>query len=160
MPTASANVTYLPAGEGRAFAHLGTAVIFKDEPRENGDALLLFECRMPPGNGVPPHHERNHEAFYVLDGTLEIEADGERYALGAGAFLSIRPGTVHALRNPGPGWLRALMLTTPGSQHVRFFETLGAPLEDPEHPPQPDGPPDFDELIAVARDCGMEFLAP
>jgi quercetin dioxygenase-like cupin family protein len=160
LPTATANVKYLPADGGRAFAHLGTAVIFKDEPQDNGDSLLLFECRMPAGNGVPPHRERNHEAFYVLDGTLEIEADGERYRLGPGDFLSIKPGTVHALHNPGPQWLRALMLTSPGSQHVRFFTTLGEPLSDPSNPPQPDGPPDFGQLVSVARDCGMEFLEP
>lgn len=157
MPDPSPNVTCLRAGEGRAFSHLGTALIFKDEPRDNGDALLLFECRMPAGNGVPAHRERNHEAFYVLEGTLEVEAEGERYALGAGDFLGIRPGTVHALRNPGPGWLRALMITSPGSQHVRFFETLGEPLADPDAPPQPDGPPDVERLVAVARECGMDF---
>jgi mannose-6-phosphate isomerase-like protein (cupin superfamily) len=154
------NLNYLPAGSGRAFAHLGTSLVFKDEPDENGDALLLFECRMPAGNGVPPHHERNHESFYVLEGTLQIDADGERYELGPGDFLGIKPGTVHSLHNPGPGWLRALMITSPGSQHVRFFARLGEPLADPENPPQPDGPPDFDELVAVARECGMEFGQP
>ncbi|MBX6764966.1 MAG: cupin domain-containing protein [Rubrobacteraceae bacterium] len=156
----SANVKYLPANGGRAFAHLGTSLVFKDEPEENGDALLLFECRMPATNGVPPHTERNNEAFYVLEGTLEIEADGERYRLGPGDFLSIRPGVLHALHNPGPGWLRALMLTSPGSQHVRFFTTLGEPIDDPLNPPQPSGPPDFEELAAVARECGMEFVRP
>jgi quercetin dioxygenase-like cupin family protein len=154
------NVKYLPAGSGRAFAHLGTSLVFKDEPDDNGDSLLLFECRMPAGNGVPPHHEDNHESFYVLEGTLEVEADGGRYRLGPGDFLGIRPGTVHALHNPGPGWLRALMLTSPGSQHVRFFTRLGEPLADPENPPQPQGPPDVDELVSVARECGMEFLPP
>ena len=67
---------------------------------------------------------------------------------------------MHALHNPGPEWLRALMLTSPGSQHVRFFTTLGEPLSDPSNPPQPEGPPDLEELVTVARDCGMEFLQP
>jgi hypothetical protein len=35
----------LMSGEGRSFAHLGTAVSFKHEPADNGDALLLFEER-------------------------------------------------------------------------------------------------------------------
>jgi hypothetical protein len=67
---------------------------------------------------------------------------------------------VHALHNPGPDWLRALMWTAPGSQHVRFFERLGEALDDPSRPPQPDGPPDVDELVRVARKCGMGFLPP
>jgi hypothetical protein len=67
---------------------------------------------------------------------------------------------MHALHNPGPDWTVVLTWVSPGSQHVRFFERLGAPLEDPLHPPQPDGPPDVQELITVARECGMEFQAP
>jgi quercetin dioxygenase-like cupin family protein len=153
----SANVTHLPATNGRAFAHLGTSITFKDEPGENGDAVLMFECRMPAGNGVPPHTERNAESFYVLEGVLEVEADGETYRLAGGDFLSIRPGVLHSLHNPGPDWAVALTWVSPGSQHVRFFTTLGEPLADPLDPPQPDGPPDLDELRTVARECGMEF---
>ena len=160
MSTVTANVTHLPANSGRTFAHLGSSVSFKAEPADNGDAFLLFECRMPAGGGVPPHTERNFEAFYVLEGTLEIEADGQRYRLGPGDYLGIRSGVLHALHNPGPDWLRTLMLTSPGSQHVRFFERLGEPIDDPTRPPQPSGPPDFAELIAVARECGMEFQPP
>lgn len=159
MSTDVERVTHLPADKGRSFAHLGTAITFKDEPAANGDALLLFEMRMPAAHGVPPHSERNQESFYVLDGVLEIEADGKSYRLSAGDFLSIRPGVRHALRNPGPDWVRALTWVAPGSQHVRFFERLGTPIDDPHNPPQPDGPPDLEELVAVAAECGMDFAA-
>jgi quercetin dioxygenase-like cupin family protein len=151
------SVKHLPAREGRCFAHLGVSINFKDEPSHNGDSLLLFECRMPQDAGVPPHTERNHEAFYVLEGTLEVEADGETYALGAGDFLAIEPGVLHALHNPGPGWNLALTWVSPGSQHVRFFERLGQPIDDPLSPPEPSGPPDVEELVAVAAECGMDF---
>ena len=150
-------VKHLRAGGGRTFAHLGTAISFKDEPADNGDALLLFEMRMPAGNGVPPHTERNHEAFYVLDGTLEVQAGRETYRLTSGDFLAVSPGVLHALRNAGPGWVRALTWVSPGSQHVRFFETLGEPIDDPTDPPQPSGPPDVEALTRVALECGMDF---
>lgn len=157
MSTTSTGVTYLPENAGRAFAHLGTSITFKDEPAANGDALLLFEMRMPAGNGVPPHTERNHEAFYVLEGTLEVEAAGTPYRLDPGAFLAIEPGVLHRLHNPGPGWVRALTWVSPGAQHVAFFERLGQPIDDPLDPPQPEGPPDVAELVAVAAECGMDF---
>jgi quercetin dioxygenase-like cupin family protein len=157
MSAVTASVKHLKSGEGRTFAHLGTAVSFKHEPADNGDSLLLFECNMPASNGVPPHTERNHEAFYMLDGTLEVEADGQRYSLRSGDFLAIAPGVRHSLQNPGPGWARMLTWVAPGSQHVRFFETLGEPIDDPRNPPPPSGPPDLDELVAVARECGMDF---
>ena len=159
MFSPAAVVKYLPADRGRSIAHLGTAITFKDEPAANNNALFLFEMRMPAGNGVPQHTERNHEAFYVLEGTLEVEAAGKTYRLGPYDFLSIPPGVLHALRNPGPGWVRALTWVAPGSQHVRFFGTLGEPIDDPRDPPQPTSPPDFAELVRVARECGMEFRA-
>jgi hypothetical protein len=80
--------------------------------------------------------------------------------LGARDFRSVRPGVVHAWHNPGPGWLRALMLTSPGAQHVRFFETLGEPITDPLNPTQPTEPPGVERLVAVGRACGLEFLPP
>jgi quercetin dioxygenase-like cupin family protein len=157
MTAATTDVKCLPVNQGRAFGHLGTSILFKDEPADNGDVLLLFEMRMPAGHGVPPHSERNHEAFYVLGGVLEVEAGGERFELGRGDFLRIRPGVRHALHNPGPEWAHALTWVSPGSQHVRFFERLGEPIDDPLTPPQPVGPPDLAELVAVARECGMDF---
>jgi quercetin dioxygenase-like cupin family protein len=155
-----ANVKHLPANGGRAFALLGQTLSFKAEPEDNDDALLLFEHRMPPAQGVPAHTERNYEAFYVLEGTLELETDGERYRLGPDEFLSIRPGVVHALHNPGPGMTRILTLVSPANQHARFFSTVAEPIDDPSNPPQPSGPPDFERVAAVGRECGIEFLPP
>ena len=160
MPSTMANVKHLQAKGGRAFANLGQTISFKAEPEDTDDALFLFEHRMPPTLGVPAHTERNYEAFYVLEGTLEVEADGERYRLGTGEFLSMRPGVVHSLHNPGPGWQHVLTLVSPGSQHARFFSTLGEPLDDPLDPPQPSGPPDVERLKRVGRECGIEFLPP
>jgi quercetin dioxygenase-like cupin family protein len=168
MPSTMANVKHLPENGGRAFAILGNSISFKAEPEDTDDALFLFEHRMPPTLGVPAHTEHNYEAFYVLEGTLEVEADGERYRLGPGEFLGMRPGVVHSLHNPGPGMMRILTLVSPGSQHARFFSTLGStlgePIEDPsKSPPQLSGPPDIEDIermAAVGHECGIEFLPP
>lgn len=160
MASATTNVKHLPAGSGRAYALMGSTLTFKDEPGDNDGALLAFEHRCPPGLGVGPHTERNHEAFYVLEGTLEVEADGEHYRLDAGDFLSIRPGVLHSLHNPGPDEMRVLTLVAPGSQHVRFFSTLGMPVDDSAKPPRPDEPLDLERVQQVARECGMQFFPP
>ena len=155
-----ANIKHLQANDGRAFDAFGQTISFKAEPEDTGDSLFLFEHWMPPTLGVPAHTERNYEAFYVIEGTLEVEEDGERYGLGTGEFLSLRPGVVHALHNPGPGITRILTLASPGSQHARFFSTVAEPIEDPSNPPVPDGPTDFERMATVGRECGIEFLAP
>ncbi|HEU4628123.1 MAG TPA: cupin domain-containing protein [Gemmatimonadaceae bacterium] len=153
-------IRHLSAGAGRSFSLVGDAVTFKAEPGDAPDAPLLFEHTLPATLGVPPHRERNREAFYVLEGTLEVEAQGERYRLAPGDFLELPPGVPHALRNPGPGPVRVLTLVSPGHQHVRFFSTAGRPVDDPTHPPPLEGPPDVARLVAVGRECGIEFLPP
>src|ERR687898_1153503 len=160
MTSTMANVKHLPANGGRAFAILGQTISFKAEPEDADDALFLFEHRMPPTLGVPAHTERNYEAFYVLEGTLEVEADGERYRLGPGEFIRPRPGVVHSLHNPGPAMVRILTPVPPGSPHVRFFTTVAEPIEDPINPPAPVEPPDFERMATVGRECGIEFLPP
>src|SRR5918911_5212474 len=144
MPSTMANVKHLPENGGRAFAILGNSISFKAEPEDTDDALFLFEHRMPPTLSVPAHTERNYEAFYVLEGTLEVEADGEIYRLGPGEFLSLRPGVVHSLHNPGSGIMRTLTLVSPGSQHARFFTTTHEPIDDPDNPPAPVEGSDFE----------------
>ncbi|HET6568714.1 MAG TPA: cupin domain-containing protein [Rhodothermales bacterium] len=160
MSTTSATVRYLPAGTGRAFSIVGDSVTFKGEPEQTGDALLLFEHMLPATLGVPPHRERNHEAFYVLEGTLEVVVQGESYRLGPGDYLGIPPGVEHLLHNPGPGPVRVLTLVSPGSQHARFFSTIGRSIDDPSNPPPLEGPPDIERLLTVGRECGIEFLPP
>lgn len=160
MNTETAPVKLLGAGSGRAFALMGSSLTFKDEPAENGDALFAFEHRIPPGDGVPPHSERNHEAFYGLDGVLEVVADGQRHRIEPGVFLSIQPGIIHALHNPGAGWARVLTIVSPGSQHERFFSTLGEAIDDPANPPQFSKPLPFERVQQVASDCGIDFLPP
>jgi quercetin dioxygenase-like cupin family protein len=159
MPS-MANVKHLQANGGRAFAALGQTVSFKAEPEDTDDTLLLFEHRIPPTLGVPAHTERNYEAFYVLEGTFEVVADGERYRLGPGEFLSLRPGVVHSLHNPGSALCRVLTLVSPASQHARFFSTVAEPIDDPSNPPAPVEPTDFEWIAAIGRECGIEFLPP
>jgi hypothetical protein len=52
------------------------------------------------------------------------------------------------------------MIVSPGSQHVRFFTTLGQAIDDPTKPPQPSEPPDFGHFASVARDNGIDFAPP
>jgi mannose-6-phosphate isomerase-like protein (cupin superfamily) len=152
-------VRHLPAGTGRAFSVLGDSLTFKSEPAD-ATQPLLFEHMLPETLGVPRHTEAGHEAFYVLEGTLEVEVEGTLYRLGRGDFLGMPPGVPHALRNPGPGPMRALTLVTPGGRHSRFFATVGRPIDDPSAPPPLDAPPDVERLVTVGRECGIEFMPP
>jgi quercetin dioxygenase-like cupin family protein len=153
-------VRHVAAKDGRSFAIFGSIITFKDEPKDNGDAFLMFEHRERPESGVLAHREPNHESWYVLEGTLEVDVEGTRYRLGPGDFLSVPPGVVHALHNPGPGWMRVLTTVSPGASHARFFSAVGEPVEDLRNPPTQAVATSVERLMAAARECGIEFLPP
>lgn len=67
-----------------------------------------------PGDQAPPHvHHGSDEAFYVLDGELEVLEGTQRRILTAGQLAYIHAGTVHTFANRGPGQARILVVMTP-----------------------------------------------
>lgn len=74
--------------------------------------LRLLIQEYPPGSytvaaehGVHPAME---QAYYVLEGEMELELGAERRRIGPGTCVYIRPGVPHAHRNPGSTLLRFL----------------------------------------------------
>jgi quercetin dioxygenase-like cupin family protein len=150
----------VPARSGRAVALLGWAITYLDEPSDTGDAYMLYEQRTASGGMIPPHREDNREAFYILEGTFEIELEGEANRYEVGDFLAIQPGTLHAIRNVGSGWGRIMTVVSPGSQHQRFFDTLGEPHNAEADPPPLTEPPDFERIATVGEASGIHFMPP
>ena len=67
-----------------------------------------------PDDQAPPHiHHSSDEAFYVLDGQLEVLTGDERKTLETGQLAFISAGTVHTFANRGPGHCRVLVIMTP-----------------------------------------------
>jgi quercetin dioxygenase-like cupin family protein len=68
----------------------------------------------PEYQGAGPHfHKRHVDSFYVLEGELEFYVGDETHRAGAGGFVAVPPGTVHAFTNPGPGPVRFLNVHAP-----------------------------------------------
>lgn len=67
-----------------------------------------------PGDQAPRHvHYGSDEAFYVLDGELEVLEGEARRILTAGELAFISAGTVHTFANRGPSVARILVVMTP-----------------------------------------------
>src|SRR5215510_12997701 len=99
---AVSRVKYLARDGGRSFAGSGATIMYKDEPGDNENRLFVFEMVFVPGMRVPPHVESDSETFYVLEGTIEVTADGTVYRLSPGDMLHMQAGTLHSMHNPGP----------------------------------------------------------
>jgi quercetin dioxygenase-like cupin family protein len=103
-------------GEGEQLGFGPSALVLHATSETTGGTLFLAESTIQPGfPGPPPHtHENLHDMFYVLEGTLTVELEGERLEATAGTFICVPPGTVHTFANTSDVPVRILNFNTPG----------------------------------------------
>jgi quercetin dioxygenase-like cupin family protein len=97
-------------------AALGASVLYAQAPGLKRTELQDRDMSIPgkhavqarvefePGAGVGRHTHPGDEISVVLEGSLQLEVDGQppRIIKAGEAFL-VPAGTIHAGRNPGPG---------------------------------------------------------
>ena len=69
------------------------------------DSSKPFEVHLQEGkagDGPPPHNHPWDEAFYVLEGQVELIIEGEGTLLDQGSYVHIPANTSHAYRNVSP----------------------------------------------------------
>jgi quercetin dioxygenase-like cupin family protein len=144
---------HVRAGEGPAVWLVGDTYTFKATTESTGGAFGLIEASIPPGGGPPPHtHTREDEAFYLLDGELEVSAGDETTLARAGDFLYLPRGVPHSFTNPGVAAARALIIVTPAGLD-QFFAEAGTPARPGEHAP-PFDPQDFGRIAELSMQYG------
>jgi quercetin dioxygenase-like cupin family protein len=144
------------AGDGRTPAPLnivGEETLVKVSAEDSDGTLAFFHLVAPPMSGPPRHvHSREDELFYVLEGELVFELDGERHTVRAGDTVYLRRGVVHTYQNFTTSDARLLIATTPGMFCNLFIELSAA---------TPRGTlPAFDLIDALATKYGITTLGP
>ena len=68
------------------------------------EELAVTESCYAEGESGPGNHFHceHHDCFYVLEGRLVLELDGERVEVEEGGFAAVPPRVVHTFRNEGP----------------------------------------------------------
>jgi mannose-6-phosphate isomerase-like protein (cupin superfamily) len=124
MSYADGSVTLEP-GEGKTIKVPGHPMTFKATKENTGGAYSLQEVTVD-GEGPPQHiHKAEEEAWYVLEGELNIKI-GENIIKGtAGSFVLIPRGTVHTFWNAGPTPAKFLGILSPPGFEQFFVETIG-----------------------------------
>lgn len=76
----------------------------RDAIREIADAgWRHVSWRDGPGDAYPPHTHDVDQRLYVVDGSLELDAEGQTVVLGPGDRLALPAFTVHAARAQASG---------------------------------------------------------
>jgi mannose-6-phosphate isomerase-like protein (cupin superfamily) len=115
------------------------------------NSFSIVESIEPPGSGSPLHvHHAEAEAFWVIEGTLELTCGEHTVTASAGDFVYTPRDVPHKYVVVGEQQARVLLLFS-RSGFEQFFLDAGAPLGGP-----PSGPPD----PRVLERYDLEVLAP
>jgi quercetin dioxygenase-like cupin family protein len=117
----------LSAAEGRTQQPLNildAEMLAKLRNDNTNDTVAISLQNVPPISG-PQLHRRSPEGewFYLLDGQITIEVDGQQTILRAGGSAFAVRGIIHTFQKFGPAPARHLVMVTPGV-FPRFCEEL------------------------------------
>ena len=148
----SAAAVVVRAGEGRhvRWGEAGTVRIVAGADSTDG-SFSIVETIEEPGSAAPLHvHHGEAEAFYVLEGAIELTCGEDIVTAGPGDFVHTPPHVAHKYTVVGETPARVLLLfSRPGFE--QFFADAGAPLDAaPTGPPSP----------GVLARYDLEILAP
>jgi mannose-6-phosphate isomerase-like protein (cupin superfamily) len=115
--------TIVRAGDRAPINILGMPLTMLCEASETGGSWSLFEELVPPGMGPPAHRHDWDEAYYILDGEIDFQIDGEPVRSRRGDFNYLPRGTVHGFKGASPGEARVLIFAAP-AHGSEFFEEL------------------------------------
>lgn len=138
-------------GEIRRWGPAGIVRIVAGAESTDG-AFSIVEVTEEPGSAAPLHvHRGEAEAFYVLEGTIELTCGEQQLTAGAGDFVYTPQGVAHKYAVIGDRPARVLLLfSRPGFES--FFAEAGLPVDAPA------GPPDPERLLGVLGRYDLELL--
>jgi quercetin dioxygenase-like cupin family protein len=112
--------------EGRTPSPLtigGQEVFIKVAGADTNDGLCCMFHTVPPMTGPPLHqHQREDELFYVIEGEVTFQVDGNRTLAKPGTTLFAPRLSVHAFQNFTQSTARLLITLAPGGLDRMFVE--------------------------------------
>jgi glyoxylate utilization-related uncharacterized protein len=128
-------------------------VLVKLANADTRGAVAIFRHAVAPMSGPPLHrHSREDEWFYVLNGELTLESDGQRIVLRRGGSAFAPRGTVHTYQNfdvqPRRSWFWLLRAASTNSLKTSPCFTKQRSASNPA------------EIEPIAKKYGIEILGP
>ena len=119
------------AGEGDLQSFRGGGLhLWKLLAEESDDAFFLFEDTMVRDKTTPLHlHPEAHEMTYVIDGEIEMQADGNRSRVRGGGMSFVPKGVAHAFIVVSAE-ARLITIQSPGGVGQAFYRGASEPAVD------------------------------
>lgn len=126
--------------EGKKFSVLDSVFTTKATGEDTKGAWTLYEITDTAGNGPPLHTHPWDEAFYILEGELEIQIGTKTIVATPGYFINIPGETAHAFKILSAS-AKFIALLSP-AQATGFYEEMGQFVSSM--------PPDMSKFQAIA----------
>ncbi len=144
-------------GKGEARWWFGQLAEIKATAADTGGQFTLVEVTCPPGyQGIRHVHHREDEAFWLLEGRMDLEVGGNHIEMHAGDY-AFGPRDIPHSFSAGDAGCRVLFILTPGGFEKLIMAT-SEPAQARTVPPRSDEMPDFARLQEIVAQFGGEIL--
>lgn len=145
----------LPNGHGQGIWFLGSLMTVKVGHEQTQGAFTLLEQISRPGFAAPPHvHDAEDEAFYVLEGELQVDCGDRTWAVAQGGFVFLPRGIPHAFSVLSDTGAKLLQITSPAG-FEQFAAEAGEPAATPTLPPSAE--PNIPKLLSAMDKYGKRM---
>ena len=119
------------AGEGDKQSFFGGGLhTWKLLAEDTDGTFFLFEDTMVKDKTTPLHlHPEAHEVTYVIDGEIEVQADGHRSRVRSGGMSFVPKGVAHAFIVVSAE-ARLITIQSPGAVGQAFYRGASTPAVD------------------------------
>ncbi len=138
------------AGEGETLQVLQDRLRVLATGENTGGQYEIFELRGPRDSGPPSHSHPWDEAYFMLEGEVEVRV-GDRTLTGTPGCFALAPaGTPHSYRIVSP--TARFLVFTAKSGAAAFFRSMDREIGFP--------PPSFEAVVGVAVRQGLRLEGP
>jgi quercetin dioxygenase-like cupin family protein len=144
--------------EGQATWFFNALMTTKASIAETAGAYSLTEHVVTAASNPPLHVQTDEdEAFYILEGEVEFEVDGQVVIATPGTFAFVARGAAHLFRvRTETARMLVICSGKPTDNLEDFFLGMGEPATE-RALPQP-AAPDEDRLLALCARTGIELV--
>jgi quercetin dioxygenase-like cupin family protein len=150
------------AQEGPSLSMVGDTYRILICSEQTSGAYALVDMLIPLKGGPPPNsHSDFQEAFYILDGEIEVITKERKFTATKGSYVNIPfNGPVHKFTNKTDKTAHILCLITPAGME-KMFEEIGKPIDPGTFLPRPKMTPEEQKQVqSIAERYGQTLYPP
>jgi quercetin dioxygenase-like cupin family protein len=152
-------ITTVGAHEGPSLSVVGDTYRIVISSEQTNGAYALINMLIPPKGGPPPHsHVKTQEAFYIIDGQIEVTTKEKKYNATKDSYVNIPfNGPVHKFTNKTDKTAHLLCFLTPAGME-KMFEEIGKPVSQNTFLPPPQMTPEEQKRVQnIAEKYGQKL---